>query len=422
MSFDGSCYHDGHDRDEAQLICQQGGGSLAIVSSEEEYDFMVANFGDDTFYVGAQWNGNEWVWDDGTTIDPNILPLLNLPDGDADNSCLMMDAGVLTPTSCDIAMGFLCETPETPETPGVCEDDDDMYYDGSCYHTGSDRDEAQLICLQGGGSLAIVSSEEEYDFMVENFGAGTFYVGAKWDVNNNEWVWDDGSTLEPGVVALLDLPAGDATNSCLMMDDGVFTATSCDIAMGFLCETPTVCEDDMSFDGSCYHDGHDRDEAQLICQQGGGSLAIVSSQADYDFMVANFGDDTFYVGAQWNGNEWVWDDGTTIDPTILPLLNLPDGDADNSCLMMDAGVLTPTSCDIAMGFLCETPETPGVCEDDDDMYYDGSCYHTGSDRDEAQLICLQGGGSLAIVSSEEEYDFMVENFGAGTFYVGGQVG
>ncbi|KAI8497326.1 hypothetical protein Bbelb_246320, partial [Branchiostoma belcheri] len=410
MSFDGSCYHDGHDRDEAQLICQQGGGSLAI-------DFMVANFGDDTFYVGAQWNGNEWVWDDGTTIDPTILPLLELPDGDADNSCLMMDDGVLTPTSCNIAMGFLCET---PETPGVCEDDDDMYYNGSCYHTGSDRDEAQLICLQGGGSLAIVSSEEEYDFMVENFGAGTFYVGAKWDVNNNEWVWDDGSTLEPAVLALLDLPDGDADNLCLMMDDGVFTATSCDIAMGFLCETPTVCEDDMSFDGSCYHDGHDRDEAQLICLQGGGSLAIVSSQAEYDFMVATFGEDTFYVGAQWDvdNSEWVWDDGSTTAPGVF---DLPAGDATNSCLMMDGGDLTATSCDVAMGFLCETPETPetpGVCEDDDDMYYDGSCYRTGSDRDEAQLICLQGGGSLAIVSSEEEYDFMVENFGAGTFYVG----
>ncbi|XP_066269330.1 mucin-2-like [Branchiostoma lanceolatum] len=115
MPFGESCYHyeteEPTDKDSAEIICQQGGGSLVSISSSDEYGMIMDEYEEKTYYLGATWINDAWAWDSGSTDGLDLLTSLNAPDGSDTQRCLMMMNGDLTATDCDTAREFLCETP-----------------------------------------------------------------------------------------------------------------------------------------------------------------------------------------------------------------------------------------------------------------------------------------------------------------------
>ncbi|XP_066268792.1 mucin-2-like [Branchiostoma lanceolatum] len=115
MPFGESCYHyeteEPTDKDSAETICQQGGGSLVSISSSDEYGMIMDEYEEKTYYLGATWINDAWAWDSGSTDGLDLLTSLNAPDGSDTQRCLMMRNGDLTATDCDTAREFLCETP-----------------------------------------------------------------------------------------------------------------------------------------------------------------------------------------------------------------------------------------------------------------------------------------------------------------------
>ncbi|CAH1247430.1 Hypp7922 [Branchiostoma lanceolatum] len=141
----------------------------------------------------------------------------------------------------------------------VCEDDNDMPFEESCYHyeteEPTDKDSAEIICQQGGGSLVSISSSDEYGMIMDEYEEKTYYLGATWI--NDAWAWDSGSTDGLDLLTSLNAPDGSDTQRCLMMMNGDLTATDCDTAREFLCETPGEQGEEDEDDESARENGYD---------------------------------------------------------------------------------------------------------------------------------------------------------------------
>ncbi|CAH1794560.1 unnamed protein product [Owenia fusiformis] len=330
-----------------------------------------------------------------------------------------------------------------------------LEYNGSCYAVVSSPEtwsDAQDVCkTYSGGNLAIIDSQDEFDF-VNNIinGSHDYWIGLK-KTENVGWITGEVTTFTSW-----------STNE----PDGGKYVRSADILLQWSDATgtgyrPYLCEKDEN-NGSCPSGWHGFNSSCYVSSTGvtlgnvttnwvsgkracfdlGGHLVTISSREENQ-EVRSLQTIPHWYGMQrglfyWNGmsmadyTSWISEPGNS-----LPI--------DDSCVFADvsnSGKWETAACSSLKGFLCETyAENPNVVTahcfyegeklkdhnlatteatsiiDCTPQYrcligaeYNGSCYHFSSSPEtwsDAQDICKSAfGGYLATIDSPDKFEFL----------------
>ncbi|KAJ8337091.1 hypothetical protein SKAU_G00383110 [Synaphobranchus kaupii] len=201
---------------DAEINCENIGGNLASVHSEEEYAFIRQlvkqhDSSEPTFWLGLSdhYKEDTWLWSDGTRVDftlwnpgePNNVGLTDALEGN-----YKMSHGASVGSYMDYC------------PPGWTE------FNERCFKfiSGSTNwADAEINCQNIGGNLASVHSEEEYAFIRQlvkqhDSSQPTFWLGLSDHYKEGTWLWSDGSRVdftlwnpgEPNNVGLTDALLG----------------------------------------------------------------------------------------------------------------------------------------------------------------------------------------------------------------------
>jgi len=211
---------------EAQFICRQYGGDLAIIHSEETNDFVNAIANGARIWIGAhrvepaEHENNQFSWIDGTPLDYSNW-VSNNPDNWEGNEFCVFSYGDSNGKKWN---DYDCFSKSTyPIENFVCQSDGSLqcqasiegcpggwvyyYKTNRCYkkfeQTGLSWSDAQHNCRLHGGNLAMIYDESTNTFINDLLEGSMAWIGAirvgplvEPKPRNDQWTWNDGSPLD----------------------------------------------------------------------------------------------------------------------------------------------------------------------------------------------------------------------------------
>ncbi|XP_068508263.1 secretory phospholipase A2 receptor isoform X2 [Syngnathus scovelli] len=452
-----------------ERYCLKKGSHLASVHSEEEVQFMSDFTYHNWIWVGLKVNNNNYEWSDGTDLDYTSrinrrrdgVGLLK-PDG----TIQLWDDGpyVTDYVMCQKAKrGGLRQLPLVgqPRWTDKCGWWLDDPFNDFCYLINRQPtetwQEAENDCRRFGGNLLSITDFHEQIFVhsfIKALAMDALWLGAKTPLDGAA-KWTDGS-----LIAYVHLIAGDADKGkCLsfLTGSGHWKADTCDKKNGYVCKKrgealarvpePKPSSDDakrcdpgwLKYDGSCYKKVEAPNGwlgARHHCVSEGGDLLSISSSAEEDFvkktMMAHFWlglsnlecDD---IWCRFQDGNLTWSDGETL--THANWASDQPGSTDvASCAYVKQGTYDQPgkwisgSCASSLAYVCERPLNCSTCARKDsfavvatsdcsegNLLYDDYCYHyekSAESWEESERFCVDRGGHLASVHSEEEARFV----------------
>lgn len=327
-------------RDEAQAAAEAAGGTLLRVDSQAEQDFIMGTFWRDRgIYLDASDEAVEGVF---VNSDGDTLQYTNWFGAGPDNSGGVQDYAVIATQDglwddqakdqSDVLSGGFWGA-STPlviiETPAA----DEFVFNDKEYvrlEDGLSRSEASAQATALGGSLLVVDSQDEQDFIMENFWEGqAIYL----DINDS---MTEGQFVSPqGTLSYTNWFGGGPDNGGGGQDYGLIATPEglwddqsiggadvlgqqgwqrteavsiVEIPQGGSVNPPEPGEN--TFGDSSYlvlENSMTRSEALAYAASTGGTLLRVDSKEEQDFIINTFWEDRgIYLDATDVGQEGVW--------------------------------------------------------------------------------------------------------------------
>ncbi|XP_077993135.1 C-type mannose receptor 2-like [Glandiceps talaboti] len=386
-------------------------------------------------------------------------------------------AGYWNDESCQYVYKSVCKKakevlPATTQSSGEC--GTGWYVQGnSCYRfvsTAATWSDAETSCNNMMGNLVAINDNVEQAFVSSKlavFGNGNWYWIGLTDISSpGQFTWSDGDpvTYTHWDVGQPDNSNGDCVGANTGSNAGLWTATSCDGAMPYICEKTrpgftkapvTVpyatnpsnvgCADGwLGYGSKCFLaismvEAENRiswDEALLDCRNRGGDLASFHSDDELRYVktnskVINFLDE-FWIGLNDRDSEngFVWTDGSPVN-----FVSWADGEPNNSddedCVEMTFAApkgWNDRKCTRRKNWVCQiekgvmpastvaaaTATISGNCGTDLSWVFSmGYCYYFSSvdndgrkSWDKSRDFCMANAGDLVSVHSSLEQNFI----------------
>ncbi|XP_063422181.1 macrophage mannose receptor 1-like [Mytilus trossulus] len=357
--------------DVARKTCQQYGGYLATVNSQDEQNFMNANIPKPMkgttgiFNGGAVWIGlsdriteNYFVWDEGRPVtytnwgpgEPN-----NWQNKDEDCVAVWLLDGSWFDITCNTPLpGYVCRksaqvvasTGVDPLLKGCTKPYRGIGYGASCYAlrdtisgaTPVSWQLAQSACQTTfGGQLATVNDRYVQSFLASYIDTrkDNFWIGLSDQVTPGTYAWIQGQADK--FTFWNSNHTGNERNTCVVMRTmhpiGLWDNKQCTESHNYICETPRTgftpapttapkilpCPSGWkSFATFCYKLYNQRMtwlQGRDYCNGFGGDLVSIQSQPEADFIKSNYiSRNTAWLGINdWDvENKWVWSDKSAV--------------------------------------------------------------------------------------------------------------
>ncbi|XP_071507011.1 macrophage mannose receptor 1-like [Diadema antillarum] len=309
-------------------------------------------------------------------------------------------------------------------------------YGDNCYKVTPDSKnwfEAKLSCENAGGDLAMPTTQDVNDFMLQLLLAssgGSHWIGVH-DVNGEgDFVFSDATPVtNPFWNAGEPNNAGVGEDCVELISSGLWNDNDCYVIRPFICERDndiTVACDEgngwMSANGRCYkyYDTLSTwQDAENYCRDIDGALLSIASEEEQAVATtqANFGGTTMWIGLSDTSGMYKWSTGEDLTYTNWAP-NQPDSRYSNSggnCVeILDTsnnGEWSTMMCSTTQGFMCERAE--GTCPEGWRLYR-GYCYQFNTVQKatwtDAKHTCEAQGAYLTTVLSGEENSFINRHF------------
>ncbi|XP_041944958.1 macrophage mannose receptor 1-like isoform X1 [Alosa sapidissima] len=450
---------------EARTFCKKGHGDLVVIETEPERLFLwkliLRHWG--SFYIGMTIDINlNMQWIDGTEVIYDRWNEEQPPDEISDETCVIMNVeyGLWSVASCNGGSGFICERHETPPVnatlaptealEGGCVPDWTKYRQ-YCYKTEFSSKtwrEAQLICVEEGGNLVSIKSEEEQAFVTTMMlnAPGDLWIGLK---SSLSVFWSDGRSVTftnfKGRHSSDMYPSWHSFDGklCYKMRlspsavTGQWRPAVCNDTNGYICKRAIdshIVPQTTVLPQSYIKIGNDSFkvesnnltwwEAKKRCEADGAQLASIRdsiTQAYIELQLRKL-KQPMWIGLNKNmtGGYFRWTDGWSLN---MASWNRQEPRGQLSCVSVDMeGYWNTGPCNQSLPSVCKksmdiapTPDTqyPGVCpessEDETWSPFRGYCYTIIHDRDIlsiASMSCMQRGASLLSIEDPEEAKFI----------------
>lgn len=354
-------------REDALAAAEAAGGTLLRIDSQAEQDFIMETYwANRGIYLDASDAGTEGVWrtSDGAGLgftnwlgggpddggDGQDYAILATPDGfwddqDEDQADIY-NGSFWEPTAPLVIIETAAQapTPEPEPTPAPGET-----FNGTQYvrlEDGLTRDAAAAQAAELGGTLLVINSQAEQDFIMANYWVGqAIYLDINDSVNEGQFVSSDGqltyanwfggrpdngggSGQDYGLIATESGLWDDQvfTGADVLGQDGVWRFTEAISIVEITEASPPEPADppepaENTFGDSSYvllEGGLTRDEALTYAEETGGKLLRVDSKEEQDYILETFWNDQgIYLDASDAAEEGVWvnSDGDLVDYT-----------------------------------------------------------------------------------------------------------
>ena len=425
--------------DQAYKMCEEMGGHLVTITSNEENEFVLnlsKQAGLNQFiWLGGYANGDRkwfWVTDEGFSYS-------NWGSGEPNNSGGNEDRLHMTESGAwnDIIVhanakliSFVCEYEDSTIDESQYKPNKTILYNDSkyeFYNTALTWKTAKAICEAKGGHLVIINNSGENTF-VNNLAQTDIWMGitdfqheAQWvDVFGNALAYSNWADTQPDNHYMCE-------NYGEMYKNGTWNDHKNFAKLAFVCEYENAVSNlkpaiTQSFNGHKYELYDIQSswfEAYRICKQLGGHLVTISSAEENEF-VANMSNTVSSSSYTWLGGSDIYSEGKWfwITDETFSYTNWNESQPDNYnseehyLHMYPSGKWNDISSSaIVMMFVCEY-ETFTI---DASLYSpqkstinNNSVYEVYKDEvtwERANEICNQKGGHLVIINnkSEDEY-------------------
>ncbi|XP_078610832.1 alpha-N-acetylgalactosamine-specific lectin-like [Branchiostoma floridae x Branchiostoma japonicum] len=231
--------------DAAKQRCQEDGGHLADVKTQDLHNFLVSQImkvdGSESHWIGLQYLSGEWRWSDGTAaVFTNWAPgEPNNPDQQCVN--LRQPVGFRwDDNQCTKTKHFICQIGSVITCPIRYE-----LFMGKCYRFSVDRkpyNESRATCHEEGGRLATVKNNETHNFLANHVRATTkahTWIGLTDEATEGLWVWDYGTLLVGDGIWGTGEPNGGTRENCVHMypkKDYLWNDSACPSSYYYICE------------------------------------------------------------------------------------------------------------------------------------------------------------------------------------------
>ncbi|XP_053398682.1 uncharacterized protein LOC128556876 isoform X2 [Mercenaria mercenaria] len=430
-----SCYLYGDAKrtwQESKAVCETFGGSLARIGDRYEQSYLSGVLGART---GQYWIDVNDLAQSGTYQHTVGRPSLaftnwakNKPDGTS--QCVSIGSGNMTGLwsnqPCTNKAGLVCKktrvgytaptlpsatTTLPPCDPGLIQTPSYCYQVNKvASHLERTWDEALDDCVSKGGNLASFHSAADIDYVWRNALVGTstsFWIGLNDRASENGYVWTDGSAVN---VLNWNVKQPDNYNGfedCVEMwsSTSKWNDAACMSRNSWICmvkrgpgrhfttlktvtapatQSSSLCKSLVgsgwvAYHGSCYraNDGNGDQgkswrQARRTCQQSGGDLASILSQAEQAFiyltLLKNISANSVWIGlnALDLNNGYKWSDGSVVTYYNWGKNEPNDAGGEEDCvdIFLRTGNWNDDHCSYQMGYICKVqlgmPPTPPV--------------------------------------------------------------
>ena len=273
-----------------------------------------------------------------------------------------------------------------------------------------------LVC-----SVDTVSTDDDtsqtltyyYDWRVD----GDYFLGSAWNAADGLSTWitaddtDEGETWECMVTAWDGVELGDSVTVSVELPQDVYDLDCSDMDIAaYDGITYSFCTEELS-----------REDASARCDDAGMKLATIPSQSVNDWLVTQFTQQAYtgsadcdrrWIGATWDGGNWVWEDGSIAAYNSFDTNYQTSAEAQSrgNLSLLGAGCTSPYAqaglwyappSHAVAGFICDNEvdhfdndddgysEDDGDCDDTDgDIHpFAGDTYNDGEDSDCDGLDC-----------------------------------
>ncbi|XP_038077164.1 uncharacterized protein LOC119745011 [Patiria miniata] len=230
----------------------------------------------------------------------------------------------------------------------------------TCYmivNEGKSNHDAQLDCIEHGGHLAYIESEEEQSFLETLVATESVnWIGLIWAVS-----WLDGTPLRQDWLLPIRKPSASlqGVKTCFSMRRSEVIGRVCSNERRFICEIPNEnkeCLEQYAFGGSCYRLNESRlthRDAQQFCNETyNGHLPYIETREELNHIVKYL--QTVTVGYSWIGliAQHKWMDGTTVSYRNLQRDTHNRLDWRHGCFSL-SGKWKREDCATEYGYICE---------------------------------------------------------------------
>ncbi|XP_033107156.1 macrophage mannose receptor 1-like [Anneissia japonica] len=440
---------------EALSKCMEQGGNLASITSVDESAFitgLVFKEQSPLLWVGLNdlYDEGGWEWTDGSPVAYFNFAMDQPDNSDGGQHCVVISAatsstGQWYDESCDSSFGHVCKklgniqrtTTISPTlAPGSrCRSGWTSYGD-SCYRVQIDEvswQDALLNCKEVGADLASVHSQSEMMHIVSSVYESQhshYWIAANDIVKEGTFVFSDGTnTGDVGKLVFNQWEDGQPNNygadgedcACLPKNfNWKWNDNNCAAKFRVLCEgigtSPlqqgkfTAFKVEMSWA-----------DAEIYCQNQGGTLATISSQIEQDTAedLLNKIYDPYEVDVYWFGSndiaiEGTWVMGGSANSKDYQVYTNWYGNEPNNykfpgedCVMLVASdgnefMWYDTTCTNGEGSICEN--IPGTPEGPNGLKY--SVHMDLKTWSDASTFCKANGGRLAWILDQQAQDYI----------------
>ncbi|KAK2145704.1 hypothetical protein LSH36_662g04064 [Paralvinella palmiformis] len=372
---------------EARKECQMRGGDLASLATAGSLLF-IRQYGDNneisgTFWIGytdSLWSGT-FVWLDGS-ISAHTYWTPDEPELKASQHCVFVDVGYnatyrFHTADCGAVRNFICQQSRRPQG---CPVGWSQTADGGCVTLFDDAMtyfDAYMTCVTHGADFISVNETEQLKDISNMFDSTDlpFWIGLNdgyFNQLDGTYHWTDNSM--PPVQMKADLDG----MTCVIWDiwNRTYSPVSCDDQNIFFCT--------RRYGDKCHklkpEKSLTRDEAILSCNNMGGDLVTIATEAKQTFIREWIGkrmtEVNYWIGLieDTNDDNYTWSDGTKYEYTNWGK-GQPSDPNSNGCVYIDAAqryAWADMACDAHLAFICEYYNTP--CRNNDDCHQNGQCY------------------------------------------------